>query len=93
VTPQYVRNRGADERSVSAAGARPGLQNRGQDAVTANSDNSLRNSPPSVSALCQRAESDCPDLAAVNAAWPTLPEGVRSSILMLVKAASGRGGG
>ncbi len=29
-----------------------------------------------------------PDLAAVNAAWPTLPEAVRASIVMLVKAAS-----
>jgi hypothetical protein len=30
-------------------------------------------------------------LAAVNEAWPKLPEAVRSSILMLVKAASGGG--
>jgi hypothetical protein len=30
-----------------------------------------------------------PDLAAVNAAWRTLPEAVRQSILMLVKAAKG----
>jgi hypothetical protein len=28
-----------------------------------------------------------PDLALVNAAWPGLPESVRASILMLVKAA------
>ncbi len=33
-----------------------------------------------------------PDLAAVNAAWPELPEGVKQSIVMLVKAAS-KGGG
>jgi hypothetical protein len=30
-----------------------------------------------------------PDLAAVVAAWPELPEAVRQSILMLVKAAEG----
>jgi hypothetical protein len=29
-----------------------------------------------------------PDLAAVNDAWPRLPEAVRASILMLVQAAS-----
>jgi hypothetical protein len=29
------------------------------------------------------------DLAAVNVAWPDLPEAVRQSIMMLVKAASG----
>jgi len=67
--------------SVSAAGARPGLQNRGCDDVSPNSDKALRNSPPSVSALCQRAESNDPDLSAVNAAWPSLPEAVKAGIL------------
>jgi len=42
-----------------------------------------------VSALCQRAESEDPDLAAVNAAWPTLPEALKAGILAMVKAASG----
>ncbi len=32
-----------------------------------------------------------PDLAAVNAAWPTLPEGLKAGILAMVKAASGVG--
>jgi hypothetical protein len=30
-----------------------------------------------------------PDLAAVNAAWPDLPEAVRQSIMMLIRAAKG----
>jgi hypothetical protein len=29
-----------------------------------------------------------PDLALINSCWPNLPEAVKSSILMLVKAAS-----
>jgi hypothetical protein len=29
-----------------------------------------------------------PDLAAINAAWPTLPEAIRAGILAIVKAAS-----
>jgi hypothetical protein len=29
-----------------------------------------------------------PDLAAINAAWPTLPEAIRAGILAMVKAAS-----
>jgi hypothetical protein len=33
-----------------------------------------------------------PDLAAVVAAWPTLPEPIRAGILAMVKAASGEGG-
>ena len=31
-----------------------------------------------------------PDLALINAAWSGLPESVRASILMLVRAASGK---
>jgi hypothetical protein len=35
-----------------------------------------------------------PDLAAVVAAWPTLPEAIRAGIVALVKAAApGPGGG
>jgi hypothetical protein len=34
-----------------------------------------------------------PDLAAVAAAWPDLPEPIRAGILAMVKAASGLGGG
>ena len=30
-----------------------------------------------------------PELAAVNAAWPTLPEALRAGILAMVKAAKG----
>jgi hypothetical protein len=32
---------------------------------------------------------DDPDLAAVVAAWPKLPEAIRAGILAMVKAASG----
>jgi len=31
------------------------------------------------------------DLAAVNAAWPALPEALKAGILAMVKAASGKG--
>jgi hypothetical protein len=34
-----------------------------------------------------------PDLAAVVAAWPTLPEPVRAGILAMVRTASGTGDG
>jgi hypothetical protein len=42
-------------------------------------------SPPIPTDTCKTD----PDLAAVNAAWPDLPEAVRQSIVMLVKAAKG----
>jgi hypothetical protein len=35
----------------------------------------------------QRAASDDPDLAAIIDAWDRLPEAVRASIMMLVRAA------
>ncbi len=34
-----------------------------------------------------------PDLSAVVAAWPELPEAIRAGIVAMVKAASGKGGG
>jgi hypothetical protein len=40
----------------------------------------------------QRAESNDPDLAVINAAWPTLPEALKAGILAMIKAASGGGG-
>ena len=43
----------------------------------------------SASGLLPEMLPDDVDLAAVNEAWRTLPEGVRQSILMLVKAAKG----
>ena len=77
--------------SVSVAGARSGLQNRGSESPSTISHKSLRNQAPSLTAHGQRAASNDPDLAVVNDAWPQLPEAVRASILMLVKAAAGRG--
>jgi hypothetical protein len=75
--------------SASEAGARPGLQNRGCDAANHISHKKLRNHTPSLTAQGQRAESNDPRLAAIVKAWETLPEGVRQSMAMLVKAASG----
>jgi hypothetical protein len=79
--------------SVWPAGAAPGLQNRGTDAVTIKSEAGLRHSAPAVTAHWQRAESNDraldPDLAAVVDAWPRLPEAVRAGIVAMVKAASG----
>jgi hypothetical protein len=34
-----------------------------------------------------------PDLAAVVLAWPTLPEAIRSGIVAMVEAATGKGRG
>jgi hypothetical protein len=77
--------------SVSVAGARSGLQNRGCEAASPIFHKKLRNQAPSLTAQGQRAESNDPDLAAVIDAWDRLPEGVRQSVVMLVKAAAGQG--
>jgi hypothetical protein len=74
--------------SVSVAGARPGLQNRGDDAVSSKSHKNLRKPPVTVAAHGQRAASDDPDLAAVAEAWPDLPEAIKAGIVAMVKAAS-----
>ena len=71
--------------SVSVAGARSGLQNRGAESPSVISHKSLRNPARSLTG----AASNDPDLAVVVEAWDRLPEGVRTSISMLVKAASG----
>jgi hypothetical protein len=44
--------------------------------------------PPGIHDTCQTD----PDLAQINTAWPTLPDAVRASIMMLVQAASGKMG-
>ena len=83
--------------SVSVAGALPGLQNRGDESVSHNPSIQLRKPPPSLAAQGKRAAqiepplngSDDPDLAAVVAAWPELPEAIKAGILAMVKAASG----
>jgi hypothetical protein len=74
--------------SVSAAGARPGLQNRCADDVTSNPHNELRRFPDLVTAHRQRAASDDPDLAAVVAAWPELSKAIKAGIMAMVKSAS-----
>ena len=40
---------------------------------------------------CQADVTTDPDLAAVNDAWPNLPEAIKAGILSMVKAASGTG--
>jgi len=54
------------------------------------SANDLRHTAPSVAH--QLPTDTCkidPELAAIAEAWPDLPEAVKASILMLVKAANG----
>jgi hypothetical protein len=49
----------------------------------------LRRATSDVTAQGQRAELEStPDLAAVVAAWPTLPEPIRAGIMAMVKGAS-----
>jgi len=76
--------------SVSVAGARSGLQNRGSESASTISRKSLRNLAHSLTAQGQRAASNDPDLGAVVEAWDRLPEGVRQSVVMLVNAAAGK---
>ncbi len=81
--------------SVSAAGALPGLQNRGDDSASPNPASQLRNPPPSLAAQGKRAApsnphqtaSTDPALAAVVEAWPDLPEALKAGVLAMVKAA------
>ena len=80
--------------SVSVAGALPGLQNRGDDSVSADPTTPLRKPAPSLVAQGKRAAQiepplngpDDPDLAAVVAAWPELPDAIKASVLAIVKA-------
>jgi hypothetical protein len=51
---------------------------------------SIHDDPP-MAAQGQRAASNDPDLALVNAAWDRLPEAVKAGIVAMVKAASGGG--
>jgi len=82
--------------SVSVAGALPGLQNRGDDFVSADPTMPLRKQAPSLAAQGKRAAQiepplngpDDPDLAAVMAAWPDLPEALKAGIVAMVKAAA-----
>ncbi len=46
--------------------------------------------PPVTTQITTRKLPDDPDLAIVIEAWDRLPVGVRQSVVMLVKAASGR---
>jgi hypothetical protein len=81
------------EGSVSAAGARPGLQNQ---APKHEKPAKTKGKASHQGSLAHRQLSDSllpADLQSIVAAWPTLPDAVRASILMLVKAASGKGGG
>ncbi len=53
--------------------------------------NALKRTPTATeNATALLPEDADADLAAVNAAWPTLPEALKAGILAMVKAASGR---
>jgi hypothetical protein len=75
--------------SVSVAGARPGLQNRGHDAVSSKSHKNLRNPDESLTAQGQRAASNDPDLTALVEAWPKLPAALKAGIMAMIKASRG----
>jgi hypothetical protein len=79
------------EGSASAAGARPGLQNRGRDASNAISHKKLRKETPYLTAQGQRADSNVPIKVAIDAAWDRLPEDVKGKILEIVQDAMRRG--
>jgi hypothetical protein len=70
------------------AGARPGLQNRGDVDASFKSRKNLRKETTSSAAQGQRAASNDPDLAAVVKAWAKLPEAIKAGILAMVNAAS-----
>jgi hypothetical protein len=55
------------------------------------SPNGLRLSAPSLAPhLPTDACKSCPDLAAVVAAWPELPDAIKAGIVAMVEAASDR---
>jgi hypothetical protein len=72
---------------VSAAGARPGLQNRGSTPEKVLPDKDLGKSTSPLSAQGQRTGQFPPDLVEVSDAWNDLPESVRQTVLILVRAA------
>jgi hypothetical protein len=72
--------------SASAAGARPGLQNREAGSVSAKSDKRLRNQLPEMTARGQRPDRIPAELVEITDAWDKLPEAVKASMLMLVRA-------
>jgi hypothetical protein len=59
------------------------------DDATCHEGNGLRIAPGPGAAPAQRAAPDDPELAALVAAWPTLPEAIRAGILAMVRAAGG----
>jgi hypothetical protein len=67
------------------AGARPGLQNQCARNASDKSGKGLHQSPSHVTAQGQRAASEDPDLAAVVAAWPKLPEAIKAGIRAMVR--------
>ena len=74
----------------------PGFRNRGDDSVSSEPARTIRKLPPSLAAQGKRVASktssqtsteDDPNLAAVVAAWPELPEAIRAGIVAMARAA------
>ena len=73
----------------AAPGAALSAQNDGEKAPPANSESHLDglSNVPDVP-QCAPSSANNPDLAAVVAAWPTLPEAVRAGIVAMVRASA-----
>ena len=67
------------------------MQTSGQHDVKSSGKHTSHSKSERLSQLVSYKGSLPPDLATIVDAWPRLPEAVRASILMLVKAASGGG--
>jgi hypothetical protein len=81
------------EGSASAAGARPGFQSRGYDAVSPISHKKLRNQASALTAQGQRADSNDPIKVAIDAVWGLLTADTKAQLLAIVEEALKRGDG
>src|SRR5262245_45643850 len=70
---------------LCSAGAGPGLQNRADQDASPEHAEGMRQAPATLTAPGRRAVPDDPDLAAVVAAWPGLPQAIRASILSMIR--------
>ena len=83
----------ADDGKVTmrAVGVEPttnGLKGRCGESITSDSANTCDNPADPLGVLLGVLRSECPDLAAVVAAWPTLPDAVRAGIVAMVRASA-----
>ena len=66
-----------------------GLENRCTQDVTPCSAETYDSSRVELGVLLGVLERECPELAAIVAAWPTLPDPIRAAILAMVEAVAG----